>query len=208
MAEDLLKMLLDDSGDANLQLADPSLVNYYHDFDNRTLWLDSDIDENNFSLIQAIIRWNQDDKNIPIDERKPIKIFFHSPGGSLDVGEILTNVIKLSRTPVYGIALGMVASAASIVYLGCHKRFALPNAYFIFHRGSCEGIGGSYNEIQAAMDDYKLQIARMERFYIENTTYPEEVIKSKIQTDWYIHCDEALQYGIVTNLIEDIDVLL
>jgi len=61
------------------------------------------------------------------------------------VGEILTSVIKLSRTPVYGIALGMVASAASIVYLGCHRRYALPNAYFILHRGSCEGIGGSYN---------------------------------------------------------------
>lgn len=116
MAEDTLKLLLD-SDDANLQLASPALVNYYHDFNNRCLWLDCEIDEGNFDLVQAIIRWNQDDVNIPTEERKPIKIFFHSPGGSLDVGEILTSVIKLSRTPVYGIALGMVASAASIVYL-------------------------------------------------------------------------------------------
>jgi len=58
------------------------------------------------------------------------------------------------------------------------------------------------------MEDYRLQIARMEKFYIENTTYPEEVIKSKIQTDWYIHCEEAMKYGIVTDLIENIDVLL
>lgn len=207
MAEDILKVLLEDC-DANLQLASPSLVNYYHDFNNRCLWLDSEIDEDNFSLVQAIIRWNQDDADIPIGLRKPIKIFFHSPGGSLDVGEILTSIIKLSRTPVYGIALGMVASAATLVYLGCHKRYALPNAYFILHRGSCEGIGGNYNEIQAAMEDYRLQIARMEKFYIENTTYPEEVIKSKIQTDWYIHCEEAMKYGIVTDLIESIDVLL
>ncbi len=207
MAEDTLKLLLD-SDDANLQLASPALVNYYHDFNNRCLWLDCEIDEGNFDLVQAIIRWNQDDVNIPTEERKPIKIFFHSPGGSLDVGEILTSVIKLSRTPVYGIALGMVASAASIVYLGCHRRYALPNAYFILHRGSCEGIGGSYNQVQAAMDDYRLQIARMEKFYIENTTYPEEVIKSKIQTDWYIHCEEAMKYNIVTDLVEDIDVLL
>lgn len=207
MAEDILKVLLEDC-DANLQLASPSLVNYYHDFNNRCLWLDSEIDEDNFSLVQAIIRWNQDDAGLPIESRKPIKIFFHSPGGSLDVGEILTSVIKLSRTPVYGIALGMVASATTLVYLGCHKRYALPNAYFILHRGSCEGIGGNYNEIQAAMEDYRLQIARMEKFYIENTTYPEEVIKSKIQTDWYIHCEEAMKYGIVTDLIESIDVLL
>ena len=207
MAEDILKVLLEDC-DANLQLASPSLVNYYHDFNNRCLWLDSEIDEDNFSLVQAIVRWNQDDAGLSVESRKPIKIFFHSPGGSLDVGEILTSVIKLSRTPVYGIALGMVASAATLVYLGCHKRYALPNAYFILHRGSCEGIGGNYNEIQAAMEDYRLQIARMEKFYIENTTYPEEVIKSKIQTDWYIHCEEAMKYGIVTDLVDDIDVLL
>lgn len=207
MAEDILKVLFDECN-ANLQLASPSLVNYYHDFNNRCLWLDSEIDESNFDLVQAVVRWNQDDKDLPIEERKPIKIFFHSPGGSLDVGEILTSIIKLSRTPVYGIALGMVASAASVVYLGCHKRYALPNAYFILHRGSCEGIGGNYNEIQAAMEDYKLQIARMEKFYIENTTYPEEVIKSKIQTDWYIHCEEAMKYGIVTDLVDDIDILL
>lgn len=58
------------------------------------------------------------------------------------------------------------------------------------------------------MEDYRLQIARMEKFYIENTTFPEEVIKSRIQTDWYIHCEEAEKYGIITDMIENIDVLL
>lgn len=207
MAEDILKLFLEND-DANLQLASPALVHYYHDLKNRCLWLDGEINEDNFDLVQSIIRWNQDDKNLPINERKPIKIFFHSPGGSLDVGEILTGIIKLSKTPIYGIALGMVASAASIIYLGCHQRYALPNAYFILHRGSYEGLGGNYNEIQAAMEDYRLQISRMEKFYIENTTYPEEVIKSKIQSDWYIHCEEALKYNIVTDLVEDIDILL
>ena len=58
------------------------------------------------------------------------------------------------------------------------------------------------------MDDYRAQIEKMEKFYIENTTYPEEVIKEKIKSDWYIHTDEALQYNIATDLIEDINVLL
>ena len=208
MTDDVVRLLLNGINEANLQLPSPSLVNYYHDFNNRCLWLNNEIDEDSLDIVQAIIRWNQDDQGIDVAARKPIKIFFHSPGGELDVAEILTSVIKLSRTPVYGIALGMVASAASIIYLSCHKRFALPNAYFIIHRGSYEGLGGNYNEIQAAMEDYKLQIARMEKFYTENTTYPEEIIKSKIQTDWYIHCDEAMKYSIVTELIQNIDILL
>jgi len=50
MAENILKLLLD-SDDANLQLASPALVNYYHDFNNRCLWLDCEIDESNFDLV-------------------------------------------------------------------------------------------------------------------------------------------------------------
>ena len=196
------------SDDCNLQLPSPSLVQYYEDFKNRVIWIEGEIDGDLFQTVSQIIKWNREDRNISIKDRQPIKIMFNSPGGDLDTAETLVSIIKLSRTPIYGFALGMVASAASLVYLSCHRRFILPNGYFIFHRGSCSNVGGSYNEIQAAMDDYRAQIEKMEKFYIENTTYPEEVIKEKIKSDWYIHTDEALQYNIATDLIEDINVLL
>ena len=158
--------------------------------------------------MSKIIEWNRDDKNLPIDQRQPIKIFFNSPGGELDIEETLVSIIKLSKTPIYGFALGMVASAASLVYLSCHKRFALRSAYFILHRGSCQNMGGNYNEIQAAMEDYRAQVEKMEKFYIENTLYTEEEIRKNIATDWYIRGNELLEKGIITEWIDDISVLL
>ena len=208
MEQSFIDLLLGEDIEPNLQLPDPSLVQYYDDLQNRVIWIDEEIDKSVLDIVSKIIRWNREDKDLPFKERKPIRILFNSPGGSLDLEETIVSVIRLSKTPVYGIALGMVASAASLIYLSCHKRLALPNAYFIFHRGSCQNLGGNFNEIQAAMDDYRAQVEKMEKFYIENTKYPEEVIKEKIKTDWYIHIEEALEFGVVTDLIEDIDVLL
>lgn len=208
MDKQVIDMLLGNDIDPNLQLPDPSLVMYYNDFANRIIWIEGEIDDMLLDVASKIIRWNREDKALSIKDRKPIRIFFNSPGGSLDVEETLVSIIKLSKTPIYGVALGMVASAASLIYLSCHRRFALQNAYFIFHRGSCQNLGGNYNELQAAMDDYRAQIEKMEKFYIENTKYPEKVIKEKIKTDWYIHIEEALEFGVVTDLIEDIDILL
>ncbi len=191
---------------ANLQLADPSLVNFYNDLDNRVYWLNDEINNFTFDLVQYIIRWNREDKNTPIEKRKPIRIIVDCGGGSLSVSETLSRLIKMSKTPVYGIALGFVASGASVIYLSCHKKFALPNSVFVLHKGSCSGISGTYDEVVAFARDYEKQIETLIDFYIENTKYTEEEILENIQTDWYIRCEEALEKGLVDEVIDSIDV--
>lgn len=193
--------------DANLQLADPSLVQYYHDLANRSIWIDSEINASTLDIVSKIIRWNREDKGKPVDERKPIKLFFLSPGGDLEIEEAVVSTIRLSQTPIWGIAMGMVASAASLIYLSCHKRFALPNAYLIIHQGSAQ-MGGNYDQMVAAMKDYEEQIERMTRFYIENTDYTEEEIRANIKTDWYVRGEELLERKLITNWVSTIDELL
>lgn len=192
---------------ANLQLADPSLVNYYSDLENRVYWLNDEISSYTFDLIQYIIRWNREDKGTPVRQRKPIRIIIDCAGGALSVSETLSNIIKMSKTPVYGIALGFVASGASVIYLSCHKKFALPNSVFVLHKGSCSNVNGSYDEIISFARDYAKQIEMLMNFYIENTKYTEEEIDENIQTDWYIRIDEALEKGLVDEVITNIDTL-
>lgn len=191
---------------ATLQLADPSLVNFYTDLDNRVYWLSDEINNYTFDLVQYIIRWNREDKDIPVDERKPIRIIVDCPGGHLSVSETVSNIIKMSKTPVYGIALGYVASGASVIYLSCHKKFALPNSVFVLHKGGCSGVSGTYDEIVAFARDYEKQMETLIDFYITNTKYTEEEIEENIQTDWYIRTEEALQKGIVDELVTNIDI--
>ena len=192
---------------ANLQLADPSLLNYYHDLENRVYWLNDEISCYTFDLVQYITRWNREDKGIRPELRKPIRIIIDCAGGALSVSETLSNIIKMSKTPVYGIALGYVASGASVIYLSCHRKFALPNTVFVLHKGSCSGVSGTYDEIVSFARDYEKQMEMLINFYIENTKYTEEEIEENIQTDWYIRIKEAQQKGIVDELITDIDIL-
>lgn len=191
---------------ANWQLADPSLVNFYSDLENRTYWLSDEINNYTFDLVQYIIRWNREDKDIPVEQRKPIRIIVDCPGGHLSVSETVSSIIKMSKTPVYGIALGYVASGASVIYLSCHKKFALPNSVFVLHKGSCSGVSGTYDEIVAFARDYEKQMETLINFYIDNTKYTEEEIEENIQTDWYIRTEEALEKGIVDELITDINL--
>lgn len=191
---------------ANWQLADPSLVNFYSDLENRTYWLSDEINNYTFDLVQYIVRWNREDKDIPVEQRKPIRIIIDCPGGHLSVSETVSNIIKMSKTPVYGIALGYVASGATVIYLSCHKKFALPNSVFVLHKGSCSGVSGTYDEIVAFARDYEKQMETLINFYIDNTNYTEEEIEENIQTDWYIRTGEALEKGIVDELVTDIDL--
>ena len=191
---------------ANLSLADPSLVNFYEDVQNRIYWLTGEIGEETLDLVQYITRWNREDKGKPIEERQPIRIIIDCGGGSLSVSETLSNIIKMSKTPVYSIALGFVASGASVVHLSCHKKYALPNTVFVLHKGSCNGVSGTYDEIVSFARDYEKQIEMLMEFYIENTKYTEEEIEENIQTDWYIRMDEAVDKGLVDETITDIDI--
>lgn len=193
---------------ANLQLADPSLVNYYHDIENRIYWLTDEINNYTFDLVQYIVRWNREDKGLPLEERKPIRIIIDCPGGALTVSQTVSHIIKMSETPVVGIALGCVASGASLIYLSCHRRLALPNTVFILHKGSCSGISGTYDEIVAFARDYEEQIDTLIEFYSNNTNYSEEEIEANIQTDWYIRMEEALARGLVHSTIDSIGVFI
>lgn len=191
---------------ANLQLADPSLVNFYSDLENRTYWLNDEINNFTFDLVQYIVRWNREDKGIPVEQRKPIRIIIDCPGGHLSVSETVSNIIKMSKTPVYGIALGYVASGATVIYLSCHKKFALPNSVFVLHKGGCSGVSGTYDEIVAFVSDYEKQMEMLINFYTTNTQYTKEEIDENIQTDWYIRTEEAIKKGITDEIITDIDI--
>ena len=192
---------------ANLQLADPTMVNFYTDINNRIYWLTEEIGEETLDLVQYITRWNREDKGITPENRQPIRIIIDCGGGSLSVSETLSNVIKMSKTPIIGIALGFVASGASVVFLSCHQKYALPNTVFVLHKGSCNGVSGTYDEIVSFARDYEKQIEMLMTFYIENTKYTEEEIEENIQSDWYIRMDEATEKGLVDGVITDIDIL-
>ena len=91
---------------ANMQLPDPELRNFYVDLEHRTFWLDEEVTPYLLELIKYIISWNAEDAATPIELRQPIRIYFFSPGGDLDINYALIDTIKMSKTPIIGINIG------------------------------------------------------------------------------------------------------
>ena len=193
----------------NLQLPDPSLLNYYKDLERRLFWLVGAVDASLYELVQHIINCNYEDRDLPVEQRKPIRIIVASPGGSLEVEQTLVAIMEASKTPVWCIAIGMCASAASMIYLAGHKRFATRNAYWMLHQGGCDNLEGSYQQIMSFMAKYQMDIEEMAEFYKSHTNFPAELIeKNLVEGDWYISIDEALENGICHEVITDLTVFM
>ena len=193
----------------NMNLPNPELLTYYSDLEKRIIWLEEEVTENTLEFVRKIIEWNREDEMNGLEpkDRKPIKIFFFSPGGDLDVNYALIDTIRLSKTPVYGINIGRCCSAAAYIYLSCHHRYMMDHSYFVFHQGSSQ-LSGSYNEVVAIMNDYQGQVAELSNLMKERTLYTEEEIMDNIVTEWYVRKEEALEKGVCHEIINDISVLL
>ena len=195
------------------ELEDTKLPNsywlkYYQDLSVRTIWIDDEInDDLVYELTHYIVKWNREDKDINEMDRKPIKLMFNSPGGNLDSYASICSIIELSKTPIIGVAVGVVASAASLIFLSCHVRFALSAAYFILHKGSAQ-LGGDYDNIMNFVDNYKKDIEKIVNLIVEHSHYDRAEVEEKITKDWYVRADEAEEKGLVDEIIHDINVLL
>lgn len=189
----------------NMQLPAPELLTYYTDLEERIVWMDDEVSNLTLEIARYVMQWNREDRDIPIDKRKPIKLMFFSPGGSLYVNNLLIDVITASRTPVYGYNLGMAFSAGAFIYLACHKRYALPRATFLFHKGDGAFSGITAN-VANASKEYDRQINELVDFVVERTSIPRITANKKMNADWYITADEAHEkYMFVDEIITSLD---
>lgn len=192
----------------NLQLPSPELLTYYRNLDNRVLWLQGEVDEYWIEYVKQIIEWNREDKGLPVEQRKPICFMIFSYGGSLDVNNTVVDAIKMSTTPIYGINCGQCCSAACYIYLACHKRLTFPNATFLIHQGSTEGISGSFAEVMSYAAEYQRKIEELEAYVKANTEIPDDILEERITTEWYISAAEALTYKMTDRIIESLDEVI
>lgn len=188
----------------NLALPDPALVTYYKNLDNRTLWIDSEVDDVTLELEKFIMNWNREDFGKPVEERTPITLLFLSPGGDLEINNSLVDAITLSKTPIIGINCGMAASAACFIFLACHKRYTFPNATFLIHQGA-GSFSGNYEDVVAAILNYQRQIEHLGDYILSRTSISREEFDENFSSDWYINAEEAVERGLCNKIINSMD---
>lgn len=142
------------------------------------------------------------------DSDDPINVFISSPGGHVESGDMVHDMITFIKPTVRCIGSGWVASAGALIFVGAKKenRLCLPNTRFLLHepRG---GVGGSVSDIQIQAEQISIMRERFHRIFAEATGQTEKKIAKDMERDFWLNTDEALDYGLLGKVISSADEL-
>ncbi|OFE13691.1 ATP-dependent Clp protease proteolytic subunit [Pseudohongiella acticola] len=132
------------------------------------------------------------------DSNDPITLYISSPGGHVESGDVVYDIIKFIEPDVHVVGTGWVASAATTIYLGAKKehRFALPNTRFLVHQ-PMGGSRGSASDIKIQAEQIIKMRARINKLIADETGQPLERVANDTDRDYWMTVDEAIEYGIV-----------
>jgi ATP-dependent Clp protease protease subunit len=138
----------------------------------------------------------------------PINLYISSPGGHVESGDMVHDMIKFIRPTVRTIGSGWVASAGALIFVGAEKknRFCLPNTRFLLHQPS-GGIGGTATEMQIQAAQIIQMRERFEKLFAEATGQTAKKIHEDTIRDFWLTTDEALEYGLLGSVISSMDQL-
>ena len=136
---------------------------------------------------------------------EPITIYISSPGGHVESGDVIYDMIKFIKPVVKVIGTGWVASAATNIYLAAKKenRYSLPNTRYLVHQPS-GGSQGDATDIKIQMEQILKTKQRINKIISEETGRPLEQVEADTDRDYWMSVDEAIEYGIVNKVVASI----
>jgi ATP-dependent Clp protease, protease subunit len=133
----------------------------------------------------------------------PITMLISSPGGHVESGDAIHDMIRFVRAPVTTVGSGWVASAGVHIFLAPPKdrRVCLPNTRFMIHQPA-GGAGGQATDIAIQAREILRTRERIARVIAKQTGKPYEKVLADMERDHWMSAEEAAAYGIVSRVIE------
>lgn len=133
----------------------------------------------------------------------PISMLICSPGGHVESGDAIHDMIRFVRAPVTTVGTGWVGSAAAHIFLAPPKerRVCLPNTRFLIHQPA-GGVGGQATDIAIQAEQILRTRERIARVIAQQTGQPFEKVARDVERDFWMNAREAIDYGIVSRVIE------
>jgi len=169
-------------------------------FENRSVYFWGDVNDRSAKDVV--------NKLLLLDADKPgeeIKLFINSPGGMVTSGMVMYDTMKMLKSPVSTICMGLAASMGSILLSGGTKgrRFIFPHGEVMIHQPS---IGGHYQAVSADLEIQAKQIKKTKeigaRILAENCGKKIEQVYKDFERDYWMDAKESVEYGIVDQIIE------
>ena len=139
---------------------------------------------------------------------EPINMFISSPGGHVESGDMVHDMIKFIRPVVRVIGSGWVASAGALIFIAAAKenRYCLPNTRFLLHQPS-GGIRGQATDMAIQAEQLRIMRERFDKLFAEATGQTPEKIAEDTQRDFWLTTQEAIDYGLLGKVINSVDEL-
>lgn len=138
----------------------------------------------------------------------PITMIVSSPGGHVESGDMIHDMVKFIKPKVRMVGSGWCASAGALIYVSAEKedRVCLPNTRFLLHepRG---GVGGSASDIDIQAREVIKMRERLNRIFAEATGQSYEQIVKDTHRDYWMSAEEAKDYGVVSRIITSVSEL-
>ena len=136
------------------------------------------------------------------ESNEPINFLVCSPGGHVESGDVIHDVIRFIEAPVNMIGSGWVGSAAVNVFLSVPKerRFCLQNTRFLIHQPS-GGVGGQASDIAIQAREIIRVRERIGALIAKETGQTPEKVMLDIERDFWMSAPEAIEYGLVSRSI-------
>jgi len=137
------------------------------------------------------------------ESSEPIKMFINSPGGDVEAGLAIFDMVRFIASPVVMVGMGLVASAATIVLLAvpAERRLALPNSSYLIHQpmSKMEGVATDIEIYTRQLERLRL---RLNSIISGQTGQTLNVVAADTDRDYWMTAEEAKTYGLVTRIIE------
>jgi ATP-dependent Clp protease protease subunit len=135
--------------------------------------------------------------------REPIRVVLHSPGGHVEAGDTIYDMIRFVEPEVRILASGWVASAGALIYSAAEARhrYALPNTRFMLHQ-PLGGVGGPASDIEIEARQILVLRERLNRIFARATGQPYEKLVKDTDRNYWLSATEAREYGLVSHIIE------
>ena len=163
----------------------------------RILVLDGVLDDDNGTLLATQLLALAAE-----DPTADVALWINSPGGSVPSMLAIRDIMRLVPCEVSTLALGLACSAGQFLLSAGTKgkRFALPHARILMHRGS-SGIGGSAVDIEVQADDLRHTVDTVLGLIAEDTGQPvEQIFADSLHDHWYTAA-QAKQYGFIDEIV-------
>jgi ATP-dependent Clp protease protease subunit len=140
--------------------------------------------------------------------KAPINVIVCSPGGHVESGDMIHDMIRFVDAPVNMIGVGWVASAGALIYISVpvERRFCLPNTRFLLHQPS-GGAGGPVTDIEIQAREILKMRDRLNQMFAKATGQSLDRIETDTDRDFWMSPEEGIKYGLVGKVIHNVSEL-